>query len=144
MKIENSLSQRKRWSFRRRIAYNFFLQTIPPLMHLLFEFKYQGRENVPKEGRGIILASKKYNKSDPVNLGSGVDISIKKLAKLICQLCEFNGRLNWDISKPDGQPKRRLDITKAKKEFDFTPKVALKDGLKKTIEWYITKKKINC
>jgi GDP-L-fucose synthase len=91
---------------------------------------------VEDAARGIILAAEKYNKSDPVNLGTGSDISIKELALLICKLAKFKGEIQWDISNPDGQPRRRLNIDKAKKEFGFEAKTDLENGLRKTIDWY--------
>lgn len=86
---------------------------------------------------GIILATEKYNKDMPVNLGSGFEISIKELVDLICKLVGFAGRIIWDKTKPDGQPRRKLDTTLAKKEFGFTAQVDFKTGLKKTIDWYM-------
>lgn len=85
---------------------------------------------------GIILATEKYNKPEPVNLGADNEISINDLAKLICKLMDFRGEIHWDSSKPDGQPRRRFDLSKAKKEFDFVAKTNFEEGLKKTIEWY--------
>jgi len=85
---------------------------------------------------GIILATEKYDKPEPVNLGSGMEISIKELAKLICKLMDFRGEIRWDTSKPDGQPRRQLDVSKAKKEFGFVAKIDFKEGLKKTIRWF--------
>jgi GDP-L-fucose synthase len=85
---------------------------------------------------GIILAAEKYDKPEPVNLGSGKEISIKDLVELICRLMNFKGDVRWDASKPDGQPKRCLDISRAKKEFGFEAKIGFEEGLKKTINWY--------
>lgn len=85
---------------------------------------------------GILLAAEKYNKSEPVNLGSSFEISIKDLIVLICELLGFKGRVIWDRSKPDGQPRRKLDTSKAKREFNFEAKTDFKEGLKKTIDWY--------
>ncbi|MEW6679978.1 MAG: GDP-L-fucose synthase, partial [bacterium] len=85
---------------------------------------------------GILLACEHYNKSEPVNLGSGMEISIKDLVALITKLTGFNGKIIWDRTKPDGQPKRRLDTTKAEQEFGFKAKMDFEEGLKKTIEWY--------
>jgi len=84
----------------------------------------------------ITLATEKYNKSDPVNIGAGFEISIKELVGLIVELTGFEGRIIWDTSKPDGQPRRMLDTTKALKEFDFKAKTDFREGLKMTIEWY--------
>lgn len=85
---------------------------------------------------GILLATEKYNKSDPVNLGSGMEISIKDLTEKIVNYVGFKGEIEWDTSKPNGQPRRCLDVSKAKKEFGFEAKVNFDEGLKKTIEWY--------
>ncbi len=86
---------------------------------------------------GIILATKKYNKPDPVNLGANREIKIKDLIQIICQLMNFKGEIRWDKSKPDGQPRRMVDATLAKKEFGFRAKTDFKMGLKKTIAWYL-------
>jgi GDP-L-fucose synthase len=86
--------------------------------------------------RGIVMATKHYNKPEPVNLGSSFEISIKELAFLIASLTEYKGKITFDTSKPDGQPRRKLDNSKAKEEFGFYSKVGFKQGLKKTINWY--------
>jgi len=85
---------------------------------------------------GIISATEKYDKQDPINIGSGMEISIKDLAELICKLMNFKGEIRWDISRPDGQPRRSLDTSKAEKEFGFKAKTDFQEGLKKTIQWY--------
>jgi GDP-L-fucose synthase len=85
---------------------------------------------------GILLAAERYNQSDPINLGAGYEISIKNLALLLAELIGYRGKIIWNSSKPDGQPRRTLDITKAEKEFGFRAKVKLEDGLMKTINWY--------
>ena len=87
--------------------------------------------------KGIIQAAEKYNKSEPVNLGSSFEISIKDLANLIKNLTCYKGKIIWDSEKPDGQPRRKLDTTKAEKEFDFKAETTFEDGLKQTIDWYI-------
>ncbi len=91
---------------------------------------------VEDAAEGIILATEKYDKSEPVNLGAGFEITIKDLVEKIAKLTGFKGEIEWDHSKPDGQPRRMLDVSKAKKEFDFTAKTDFDEGLKKTIEWY--------
>jgi len=91
---------------------------------------------VDDAARGIVLAAEKYNSSEPVNLGAGFEISIKKLVELIVKLTKFKGDILWDASKPDGQPRRCLDTTRARKEFGFEAKVSFEMGLKKTIAWY--------
>lgn len=85
---------------------------------------------------GIVNALVNYNSSDPINLGSGMEISIKNLAEKIAELSNFKGKLVWDKSKPDGQPRRLLDTAKAQKEFNFKAQTSFEDGLRKTIEWY--------
>jgi len=89
--------------------------------------------------RGILMATEKYNKSDPINLGVGFEITIKDLAYKIRDLVGFQGSLEWNMEKPDGQPRRCLDISKAKKEFDFKAEISLDEGLKRTIDWYLTR-----
>jgi len=91
---------------------------------------------VEDAAEGILLATERYNKPDPVNLGAGFEISIKDLVELIVKLTGFKGEIVWDTSKPDGQPRRMLDVSKAEKEFDFKARTSLEEGLKKTIEWY--------
>lgn len=91
---------------------------------------------------GIVLAAEKYNKSDPVNLGAGFEISIRDLVNLIVKLTDFKGKVAWDRSKPDGQPRRRLDTSRAEREFGFRARTGLEEGLRKTIVWYRNQKKI--
>ena len=91
---------------------------------------------VEDAAEGILLAAEKYHKGDPVNIGAGFEIKIKELVNLIVKLTEFSGKVNWDTSKPDGQPRRMLDTSKAEKEFCFKAKTSFEDGLIKTIEWY--------
>lgn len=91
---------------------------------------------VDDAAEAIVLALEHYDKPDPVNLGSGKEISIKDLAKLISKLMDYRGEIRWDASKPDGQPRRLLDVTRAEKEFGFRAKTDFEEGLKKTIEWY--------
>jgi GDP-L-fucose synthase len=85
---------------------------------------------------GIILTMEKYESPEPMNLGSGREITIKDLTNLVAKLCRFEGRIVWDPSKPDGQPRRCLDVTRAREQVDFVAGTRLEDGLKKTIEWY--------
>ena len=85
---------------------------------------------------GIVLATERYDEPEPVNLGSGQEISIRELAELIAKLCGFQGEIVWDASKPDGQPRRRLDTTRAAERFGFTAKTGLLEGLTRTIAWY--------
>jgi GDP-L-fucose synthase len=94
--------------------------------------------HVDDAAEGIILATEKYDKPDPVNLGSGMEISINDLTHLICRLANFEGELRWDSSKPDGQPRRRLDVSRAEDEFGFRAKTNFEEGLKGTIDWYLS------
>jgi len=91
---------------------------------------------VKEAARGIILATEKYNKPEPVNIGAGFEIKIKDLVELIAELTGFKGKIKWDTTKPDGQPRRCLDVSKAKEEFGFESKTNFREGLEKTIEWY--------
>ncbi|MFX0140230.1 MAG: GDP-L-fucose synthase family protein [Candidatus Hodarchaeota archaeon] len=124
---------------------------IPALIKKCIDAKEAGHEYVEVWGTGeasreflyvedaaeaIILAAEKYNKPDPVNIGAGFEIKIKDLVELIAKLTAFKGKTKWDSSKPDGQPRRMLDVSEAKREFGFKATTGFKQGLKKTIEWY--------
>lgn len=85
---------------------------------------------------GIVLAAEHYNKSEPVNLGAGMEMSIRDLVALIVKLTGFKGKVVWDATKPDGQPRRRLDVSKAETEFGFKAGMDFEEGLRRTIEWY--------
>ncbi|MTT30901.1 NAD-dependent epimerase/dehydratase family protein [Terrilactibacillus sp. BCM23-1] len=140
---------------------NFDLETshvIPAMIRKFVEAKQNGESKVTLWGSGqatreflyvedaadsIVLATKYYNQSDPINIGSGHDTSIKKLAETIQVLTGFEGDVVWDTSKPDGQPKRRLDVQKAKEAFGFTAKTNLLVGLQKTLKWYLDETKID-
>jgi len=87
--------------------------------------------------RAIVLATERYNKPEPVNIGAGFEVTIKDLANKIKNLIGFEGKINWDTFKPDGQPRRCLDTSKAEKEFGFKAETSFDAGLKKAIEWYI-------
>jgi len=91
---------------------------------------------VEDAAEAITLATEKYNKSEPVNIGAGFEISIKDLVKLIVELMGFKGKVAWDKTKPDGQPRRMLDTERASKEFGFKAATGFRNGLEKTIEWY--------
>lgn len=102
-----------------------------------------GTGNVSREftyaadaAEGILLATEHYNGSEPVNIGAGFEITIKQLSEKIANLTGFSGELRWDGSKPDGQPRRCLDVSKAKKYFGFEAKTIFDEGLKTTINWY--------
>jgi len=91
---------------------------------------------VDDAARAIVIAAERYNKADPVNLGSSEEISIKDLIELIAELTEFKGRIKWDKSKPDGQPRRKLNVERAWREFGFRSSTNLRGGLQQTIRWY--------
>lgn len=95
---------------------------------------------VDDAARGIVLAAEKYNGAEPVNIGAHREISIKDLTKLIVRLTGYKGKVVWDVSKPDGQPRRKLDTSRAKKSFGFQARVSLEEGLRKTIRWYLQQK----
>jgi GDP-L-fucose synthase len=86
----------------------------------------------------ILLAGEFYNSSEPVNLGSGEEISIKDLANLVSDMVGYGGKIVFNPSKPDGQPRRMLDVSRAQREFGYRAKVRLRDGLKRTIDWYLS------
>jgi len=95
---------------------------------------------VEDAAEGIILAAERYNKNAPVNLGTGQEISIRDLVGMIARLTGFKGTVKWDTSRPDGQPRRMLDTSRAFAEFGFRATTPLEDGLKKTIDWYRSSK----
>ncbi len=133
---------------------NFDLQSshvIPALIRKCIEAQESGQESIEVWGdgsptreflyvedaaEGILLATEKYNLPEAVNLGSGREISIKDLAELICQLTGYEGRLVWDTSKPNGQPRRALDTSRAEKYFGFKARTDFELGLRRTIDWY--------
>jgi GDP-L-fucose synthase len=125
---------------------------IPALIKKMVDAKLEGKNEVVVWGtgkasreflyvedaaEGVLLATEKYDKPDPVNLGASREITIKELVDLIAQLVEYYGKILWDTSQPDGQPRRCLDTSKAKKEFGFEARTDFKEGLKRTIEWYM-------
>jgi GDP-L-fucose synthase len=85
---------------------------------------------------GLVMAAANYDSSDPVNLGTGTEIAIRDLAALIAEKTGFGGRLRWDTSQPNGQPRRRLDVTRARERFGFAAKTSFADGLRATIEYF--------
>ncbi|RKX53254.1 MAG: GDP-L-fucose synthase [Thermotoga sp.] len=133
---------------------NFHLEyshVIPALIRKMVDARNKGEKKVVVWGtgnpsreflyvedaaEGIILATEKYNKPDPVNLGAGKEIKTKDLVNLIAELTGYKGEIIWDTSKPDGQPRRCLDTSKAEKEFGFKAKTDFREGLMKTIRWY--------
>jgi len=125
---------------------------IPALIRKFVDAKKEGSDTVEVWGtgsasreflyvddaaRGIVLATERYNKPDPVNLGSGMEITIRDLVALIGELTGFDGEIVWDATKPDGQPRRCLDVSRAREEFGFESEMGFREGLKRTIEWYV-------
>jgi GDP-L-fucose synthase len=125
---------------------------IPALIKKFIEAKEAGADHVDVWGSGtatreflyvddaaeaIALAAERYDASEPINVASGREIAVKDLAELIATLAGFDGELVWDPSKPDGQPRRNLDTSRAKSAFGFEAKVSLEDGLRETIAWYL-------
>ncbi|MBH8573388.1 GDP-L-fucose synthase [Nostocaceae cyanobacterium CENA369] len=124
---------------------------IPALIRKVHEAQVQGEKKLPVWGdgsptreflysedaaRGIVMGTQLYNESEPVNLGTGYEISIRDLITLICELMEFDGEIVWETDKPNGQPRRCLDTERAKQAFNFTAQVSFQEGLKHTIEWW--------
>ncbi len=96
---------------------------------------------VEDAAEAIVLAMERYDKSEPVNIGASRELTIKEVAEIISKNIGFKGKIIWDTSKPDGQPRRCLDTSKAKEEFGFTAKTSFEEGIKKTVEWYESQKK---
>lgn len=96
---------------------------------------------VADAAEGILLAAEHYNKPEPVNIGSGFEISIRDLTQLIARLTGFRGEIRWDTSRPDGQPRRCLDTTRAWREFGFRAQTPFEEGLRRTIAWYEQKRR---
>ena len=133
---------------------NFNLQTshvIPALIRKCLEAGQRGDDHIVVWGdgsptreflyvedaaRGVLLATERYDGAEPVNLGSGIEISIKDLVDQIVQLTGFEGRVIWDTSKPNGQPRRALDVSRAARAFGFRAKMPFEEGLRRTIDWY--------
>lgn len=88
--------------------------------------------------RAILLAAEHYNSSEPVNIGAGFEISVRDLVQMICELTGFRGDVVWDKTKPDGQPRRCLDVSRAREAFEFTAEMPFAEGLRRTIDWYRT------
>jgi GDP-L-fucose synthase len=95
---------------------------------------------VEDAAEGILLAAECYNESEPVNLGSAFEISIKDLVELIARLTGFEGKIVWDTTKPNGQPRRKLDTSRAKERFGFGAKTPFEEGLRRTVAWYENRK----
>jgi GDP-L-fucose synthase len=128
---------------------------IPALIRKCIEAREAGRDEVVVWGSGkatreflyvedaaeaIVLALKRYDKPDPVNVGAGFEISIRDLVERIVTLTDFRGRIAWDASKPDGQPRRCLDVSRAEREFGFRARTTFTDGLERTVRWYLAER----
>ena len=124
---------------------------IPALIRKCLEASQRGERQITVWGTGaatreflhvsdcaeaVLLATEFYDKPDPVNLGSGVEISIQALVDLIARITSFAGEVVWDRTKPDGQPRRRLDVSRAEKEFGFRARISLEEGIRETVDWY--------
>lgn len=126
---------------------------IPALIRKVHEAQQRGDKTLPVWGdgsptreflystdaaRGIVMATQKYDEPEPVNLGTNYEISIRDLVELICELMEFSGEIVWETDKPNGQPRRCLDTSRAQEKFGFEAKTEFRQGLKNTIDWYRT------
>lgn len=124
---------------------------IPALIRKCMEARSRGDRRITAWGSGaptreflhvsdcaeaILLATQRYDKPEPVNIGSGTEVSIRELVTLITRVTGFNGEIAWDRSKPDGQPRRCLDTSRALKEFGFRASISLADGIRETVQWY--------
>ncbi|MDB4953409.1 MAG: GDP-fucose synthetase, partial [Myxococcales bacterium] len=92
---------------------------------------------VADAAEGMVLAAERYDSSEPVNLGSGNEISIRDLATVVARATGYTGRFVWDVQQPNGQPRRRLDVTRARERFGFTANTSLIDGMANTVAWYL-------
>lgn len=133
---------------------NFDLQSshvIPAMIRKFLEAQAAGRQEVELWGtgtpsreflyvedaaEGILLAAERYDGADPVNLGAGFEIHIADLALLIARLCDYQGRVVWNSDRPDGQPRRMLDVSRARERFGFEAQVGFEEGLRRTVAWY--------
>ncbi len=133
---------------------NFDLETshvIPALIRKCIEARERGDRSITAWGtgaasreflhardaaEGILAAAERYDKSDPVNLGAGFEIKVRDLVPLVARLCRFEGEIVWDATKPDGQPRRMLDTSRALREFGWKARIPFEEGLRETVEWF--------
>ena len=161
--LTQSRAYRKQWDFNSIYLLpvnlygprdDFDLETshvIPAIIRKCIEAREQNADSITAWGtgeptreflyvkdaaEGILDATERYNSSDPVNLGSGEEISIRALVEMIAEETGFPGNVEWDTSKPDGQPRRKLDTSRAKERFDWQASTDFRDGLRETIAWY--------
>jgi GDP-L-fucose synthase len=138
---------------------NFDLQTshvIPALIRKCVEARERGDRAITAWGtgaasreflhardaaEGIVAAAERYDRSDPVNLGAGFEIKIRDLVPLVARLCRFEGEIVWDATKPDGQPRRMLDTSRALREFGWKARIPFEEGLAETVAWYERQRK---
>lgn len=163
--LTQSRAYRKQWGFNSIYLLpvnlygprdDFDIETshvIPAIIRKCIEARERGDDSITAWGtgeptreflyvkdaaEGILDATERYNSSDPVNLGSGEEISIRELVRTIAEETDFQGEIEWDTSKPDGQPRRKLDTSRAKERFDWEASTEFLDGLQETIQWYET------
>ncbi len=163
MLLVQSQAYRQQYGFNSSVLFpvnlfgprdNFDLHTshvIPALIRKCVEARERGDKEIVVWGTGaasreflhvrdaaeaIVEAADKYDKSEPVNLGAGFEIKIQDLVPLVARLCRFEGEIVWDASKPDGQPRRMLDTSRAEKELGWKARIPFEDGLRETVEWY--------
>ena len=98
---------------------------------------------VEDAAEGIVAAAERYDKPEPVNLGSGMEISIRDLAGQVAKLVGFRGRIDWDVAQPNGQPRRCVDVSRAEREFGFRARTSFEDGLQRTVAWYLANRNTN-
>jgi GDP-L-fucose synthase len=163
MLLVQSQAYRQQYGFNSSVLFpvnlygpndNFDLHTshvIPALIRKCIEARERGNKQIVVWGdgsasreflhardaaEGIVAACERYDKSEPVNLGAGFEIKIRDLVPLIARLCRFEGEIVWDTSKPNGQPRRMLDTSRALKEFGWKARIGFEEGLRETVEWY--------
>jgi GDP-L-fucose synthase len=163
MLLVQSESYRQQYGFNSVVLFpvnlygpkdNFELETshvIPALIRKCVEARARGDEKIVAWGdgsasreflhardaaEGIVTAAERYDKSDPVNLGAGFEIKIRELVPLVARLCRFEGAIAWDASKPNGQPRRMLDTSRALREFGWKARIPFEEGLRETVEWF--------
>jgi GDP-L-fucose synthase len=163
MLLVQSQAYRQQYGFNSSVLFpvnlygprdNFDLHTshvIPALIRKCIEARLRGDKQIVVWGdgsasreflhardaaEGIVTACERYDKSDPVNLGAGFEIKIRDLVPLVARLCRFEGKIVWDTSKPNGQPRRMLDTSRAEREFGWKARIGFEEGLRETVEWY--------
>jgi GDP-L-fucose synthase len=163
MLLVQSQAYRQQYGFNSSVLFpvnlygprdNFDLQSshvIPALIRKCLEAAERGDKEIVAWGdgsasreflhvrdaaEGVVLAAERYDGSDPVNLGAGFEITIKDLTVLVARLCDFKGGIRWDTSKPNGQPRRKLDTSRAERLFGFKARIGFEEGLAETIAWY--------